>query len=57
MKIWNQHSTQEILKSLESELAKAQRELKCAQADVDKAKNRLTFSLSAIHNLKDRKDM
>jgi hypothetical protein len=36
------------------ELAKAQNELRCAENDVNKAKNRLAFVISAIHNLKDR---
>jgi hypothetical protein len=36
------------------ELAKAQNELRCAEADVQKSKNRLTFALSAIHHLKDK---
>tara|TARA_R100001463_G_scaffold43503_2_gene90696 strand:+ start:5775 stop:5933 length:159 start_codon:yes stop_codon:yes gene_type:complete len=44
------------LKSLESEIAKASREIKCAEADLKKAQGRLTFALSGIHNLKDRED-
>lgn len=56
MQIWNNHSRPEILKSLESEIAKASREIKCAEADLKKAQGRLTFALSAIHNLKDRED-
>lgn len=54
MQIWTQHSRQEILQSLESEVAKAQAELRCASADIRKAQNRLSFSLSAIHALNDR---
>jgi len=38
------------------EIAKAQNELRCARADVEKASNRLAFCLSAVHNLKDRLD-
>nr|DAU83278.1 MAG TPA: hypothetical protein [Caudoviricetes sp.] len=56
MQIWTQHSTADILKSLEQEIAKAQAELRCAKADIEKAQNRLSFSLSAIHALKDRED-
>jgi hypothetical protein len=44
------------LKSLESELAKAQAELRCARNDIEKAQNRLSFALTGIHNLKDRED-
>jgi hypothetical protein len=36
------------------EMAKAQNELRCAEADLQKAKNRITFAISAIHNLKNR---
>jgi hypothetical protein len=36
------------------ELAKAQNELRCAEADLAKSKNRIAFTLSAIHSLKDR---
>ena len=56
MQMWNEHSTPDILKSLEIELAKAQAELRCARNDVEKAQNRLSFALSGIHNLKDRED-
>ena len=56
MQMWNEHSTPDILKSLETELAKAQAELRCARNDVEKAQNRLSFALSGIHNLKDRED-
>lgn len=56
MEIWKQKSEPEILKSLEGELAKATRELRCAQADVDKSANRVRFCLTAIHELADRQD-
>jgi len=39
---------------MEMEIAKAQNELRCARADVEKASNRIAFCLSAIHNLTDR---
>lgn len=39
---------------MEMEIAKAQNEVKCARADVEKASNRLAFITSAIHNLKQR---
>jgi hypothetical protein len=60
MQIWEHHSTEEILKSIEQELAKAQNELKCAYADINKATNRLSFTISGLHSLKKRhlnKDM
>jgi len=54
MQIWDNHSTKDILKSLEQEIAKARNELDCAYKDIEKAKNRIAFSLSAIHSLKKR---
>ena len=60
MQIWDNHSTVEILKSIEQELAKAQNEIKCANADITKATNRLSFTISGLHSLKKRhltKDM
>ena len=54
MQVWNKLTTQEILLTLEQELAKAQNELKCAQADVQKAQNRLAFCFTALHDLKAR---
>jgi glutamine synthetase len=54
MEIWSNKTTKEILQSIEPEVAKAQNEIRCAQGDLAKAQNRLAFTLSAIHNIKDR---
>jgi len=54
MQIWNNHSIQEILKSMEMEIAKSQNEIRCAEADISKAQKRIAFCLSALHNLKHR---
>jgi len=54
MQIWDNHSTSEILRSIEQEIAKAQNEINCASKDVHKAKNRLSFATTALHNLKKR---
>ena len=54
MKIWNNHTIQEILSSIEAEMAKAQNEIRCAYRDVDKASNRVAFVNSAVQNLKER---
>lgn len=54
MQIWKNHSSQEILKSLEAEIAKAQNEIRCAERDLNKAQGRLQFALSGLHNLQDR---
>ncbi len=54
MQIWENKTIPEILKSMEKEIAKAQNELRCADRDITKAQSRIAFTLSAIHNLKDR---
>ena len=54
MEIWERHTIQEILKSLETECAKAQNEMNCAYKDINKASNRLSFVLTALQQLKKR---
>ena len=49
-------STEDLLKSLEAEIAKALAEIKCSQGDLDKANARLRFSLAVLHTIKDRKE-
>lgn len=39
------------------ELAKAKAELNCAHRDVEKAKNRVNFMLTAVHHLQQKQDM
>jgi hypothetical protein len=51
MKIWKDHSRAEILKSMMEETAKTKNELRCAQKDLEKANNRLSFCLSALNHL------
>ena len=52
MNILDNLTDQELLQTLEAECAKSLSELKCAEADVVKAKNRLRFVLSVIHQMK-----
>ena len=54
MQIWNNKTIPEILQSMEMEIAKAQNELRCAERDIRKAQNRVAFTISALHNLKER---
>lgn len=54
MEIWERNQTKDIVKSLETELAKAQNELNCLKGDAQKVSNRIAFCLSAIHELKKR---
>jgi hypothetical protein len=44
----------QLLQSLEAEIAKSSNELKCAEADLNKAKSRIKFALSIIHYIKDQ---
>lgn len=39
---------------MEMEIAKAQNEIRCARTDLDKAQKRISFCLTALHNLKNR---
>lgn len=44
----------ELYKALIAEVAKANNELKCARADIEKAQNRLGFVLVVLNRLTDR---
>jgi hypothetical protein len=50
------YSDEDLLKSLEAEVAKSLNEIKTAQGDIDKIKGRLRFALAVIHILKDKED-
>lgn len=50
------HSTEDLIRSLEAETAKALAEIRTAQGDLDKINSRLRFILAVTHILKDRKD-
>lgn len=54
MDILKDKNNQDLLRSLIAEVAKASNELKCAQADLAKAQNRISFTLMLINELKDR---
>jgi hypothetical protein len=51
MDLLDQKTTDELLKSLLAETAKATNELRCAQADLLKAQNRLSFVLAVANTL------
>ena len=53
---FNDYTLKELRDSMEAEMAKCLGEIRCAQADLDKAQSRMRFILAVIHNLKDRKD-
>lgn len=48
---------EELYLSLLAETAKATNELKCAKRDVEKASNRLQFTLMVINTMIDRKEI
>jgi hypothetical protein len=50
------YTDDELIKSLEAEIAKSFNELKCAQGDLDKINARLKFSLAVLHTIKDKKE-
>lgn len=52
--IFDELSTEQLLRSMEAEAAKAIAELKCLRRDAEQIDARLRFLLSVIHNLKDR---
>ncbi len=54
MDLINNKSNRELLRSLLAECAKAANELRCAQADLDKAQNRLSFVLLLTNKLIER---
>jgi hypothetical protein len=54
MDLLDKKSDLELLQSLLAEMAKANNEIKCAQADLNKAQNRLKFLLLLANTLIDR---
>lgn len=49
------YSDDDLIKSLEAEIAKSLSEVKSAQGDLDKINGRLRFALAVLHILKDKK--
>ena len=56
MDLLDRKTTDELLKSVLAEAAKARNEIKCAEADIHKAQNRLSFLLVLANELINRKD-
>lgn len=52
--IYDNKTDDEILRSLEAEVAKALSEIRCAKKDIEQAEVRLRFALSTVHYLKQR---
>ena len=51
---FNDHTVDELIRSVEAELAKASNEARHAQEDLEKATNRLKFALAVVHNIRNR---
>jgi hypothetical protein len=54
MNVIDSKTQAELLQSLLAEEAKSSAEIRCAQADIAKAQNRLQFIIAVINNLIDR---
>ena len=54
MDVIDSHPQSELLHSVVVELAKASAELRCAQADLTKAKGRLSFAIAVANRLLDK---
>jgi hypothetical protein len=50
------HKPDDLIQSMEAELAKALNELRCLQGDADKINGRIRFCLACLHIIKDKKD-
>ncbi len=48
------YTDQQLLNSLEAEIAKCLGELRCLQGDADKINSRLRFALAVLHTVKER---
>jgi hypothetical protein len=55
MDILDQKTTDELLRSVLAEIAKAQNEIRCARADIEKAQSRMSFLLVVVNRMIDRK--
>ena len=56
MQTLDDKSDNDLLKSLLAEAAKARNEMKCAEGDLSKAQNRLSFILMLVNELLQRKN-
>jgi exonuclease VII small subunit len=52
--IFDNHTLEEIIQSIEAESAKAMAEIRCAEQDLKQASNRLKFIIATTHYLKQK---
>jgi hypothetical protein len=48
------YTDEELLRSIEAEIAKSTAELRCLQTDADKISGRLRFCIAVLHIIKNR---
>ena len=51
------YTPEELLLSIEAEIAKSLNELRCLQGDADKIGARLKFAMATLHIIKDKKEL
>lgn len=51
-----EYSTDELLQSIEAEIAKSLNELRCLLGDADKISARLKFAMATLHIIKGQKE-
>ena len=54
MQVLDTKTTEELLRSILAEVAKAQNEIRCGKADIEKAQGRLNFLLVVINKMIER---
>ena len=57
MQVIDSKTSQELVRSVLAETAKASNELRCARADIDKAQGRLQFAVALLNELIKRQEI
>ena len=57
MQLLDSKTTEELLRSLLAEIAKATNELRCARGDIDKAQSRLQFTVALVNEMINRQEI
>lgn len=54
MDVLKRRTQQELIQSLLAEIAKSQNEVRCAQGDLNKANNRISFCIAVLNEILSR---
>jgi hypothetical protein len=57
MSVIDSKTDHELLRSLLAEIAKATNELRCSQGDIQKAQNRLAFTVAVVNTMIQRQEI